>query len=192
VPESEITVEPFAIPDHWPRAYGLDVGWNRTAAVWGAKDPDTGMVYLYSEYYRGEAEPSVHAAAIKARGDWIPGVIDPAARGRGQADGRQLLQDYIDLGLDIDIANNAVESGIYRGWELLSTGQLKVFSTMTNWLNEYRIYHRDEKGRIVKERDHLIDASRYFWMSGLDIARQKPVAREKREPQQYRGAKGWM
>ena len=192
VPESEITVEPFAIPDHWPRAYGLDVGWNRTAAVWGAKDPDTGMVYLYSEYYRGEAEPSVHAAAIKARGDWIPGVIDPAARGRGQADGRQLLQDYIDLGLDVDVANNAVESGIYRGWELLSTGQLKVFSTMTNWLNEYRIYHRDEKGRIVKERDHLIDASRYFWMSGLDVARQKPVAREKREPQQYRGAKGWM
>ena len=31
VPEAEIVVDPFEIPLHWPRGYGLDVGWNRTA-----------------------------------------------------------------------------------------------------------------------------------------------------------------
>jgi len=191
VPESEITVAPFSIPDYWPRAYGLDVGWNRTAAVWGARDPDTGVIYLYHEYYRGEAEPSVHASGIRAAGEWIPGVIDPASRGRGQVDGRQLLQDYIDLGLNLDIADNGVESGIYRTWELLSSGKLKVFSTLQNWLNEYRVYRRDDKGRVVKERDHLMDATRYLVMSGMDQAMVKPVAKANKE-QPYRGALGWM
>ena len=36
LPESLITCDPFEIPSYWPKAYGMDVGWNRTAAVWGA------------------------------------------------------------------------------------------------------------------------------------------------------------
>jgi phage terminase large subunit-like protein len=37
VPESEIIVDDMAIPDHWPRGYGLDVGWNRTSAGFHAR-----------------------------------------------------------------------------------------------------------------------------------------------------------
>ena len=103
VPESEFTVEPFAIPDHWPRGYGMDVGWNNTAAVWGALDRGTDTLYLYHGYKRGQAEPTIHAAAIKAPGAWIPGFIDPASRGRSQTDGRQLLSDYTNLGLSLDV-----------------------------------------------------------------------------------------
>ena len=51
--------------------------------------------------YVGEAEPSVHAAAILERGKWISGAIDPASRGRSQMDGRQLLQMYTELGLKL-------------------------------------------------------------------------------------------
>ena len=91
VPEADVLVAPFEIPAYWPRSYGLDVGWNRTAAVWRAKDPETGVRYLYSEHYRGQAEPVIHATSIKSRGEWIPGVIDPAARGRSQVDGRKLI-----------------------------------------------------------------------------------------------------
>lgn len=161
VPESEIICDPFPIPDHWPRGYGFDVGWNKTAGVFMAYDRTADCLYIYSEHYKGHAEPAVHASAMKARGPWIPGRIDPAARGRGQRDGAQLLQDYIDLGLDLLKANNAVESGLYKVWMRLSTGRLKVFSTCQNWLSEYRIYRRDEKGNIVKENDHAMDATRY-------------------------------
>src|SRR3990167_3273626 len=133
VAESEVVCEPFDLPRHWPRVYALDVGWNRTAAVWGAWDREQDVVYLYGEHYRGQAEPAIHAAAIRARGDWIPGVIDPAARGRSQIDGRQLIQQYRELSLQITEANNAVESGIYEVWMLLSTGRLKVFKTLPNW-----------------------------------------------------------
>ena len=56
-----------------PRAYGMDVGWNPTAVVWGARDPASGVVYLYSEHYRGQGEPASHVEAIRARGEWILG-----------------------------------------------------------------------------------------------------------------------
>lgn len=156
VAESEIICDPFAIPPYWPRCFGLDVGWKRTAAVWLAHDRAVDVVYAYTEHYRGEAEPSVHASAIKARGEWVPGVIDPAARGRQQADGKQLFAMYVGLGLDLTLANNEVEAGIYSVWERLSTGRLKIFSTLQNLRAEYRQYHRDEKGKVVKEHDHCL------------------------------------
>ena len=34
VPESDISVDDFEIPKHWPRGFGLDTGWDWTAAVW--------------------------------------------------------------------------------------------------------------------------------------------------------------
>lgn len=175
VSETDIVCEPFEIPEHWPRVYALDVGWNRTAAIWFAIDRESQTVYAYSEHYRGQAEPSVHAEAIRARGDWIPGVIDPAARGRSQRDGEQLMQQYSDLGLHLTAADNAVEAGLYSVWQRLSGGRLKIFKTLQNWFAEYRVYRRDDKGRIVKVNDHLQDACRYGIMSGLDIACTKPA-----------------
>lgn len=161
VQEQDIKVPDFEIPAHWLRLYALDVGWNRTACLWGAKDPDTDVIYLTAEHYRGQAEPAIHAHAIKAR-RVANGVIDPAARGRSQVDGTQLLKTYKDLGLKLELANNAVEAGIYETWQRMSTGRLKVFASLTSWFTEYRLYRRDEKGRIVKENDHLMDDTRYL------------------------------
>ena len=172
--EEEITIRPILIPPYWPRCYGLDVGWNRTAAAFLAHDRDADIAYVYSEHYRAHAEPAVHVSAIHGRGKWIPGAIDPASRGRTQKDGEQLIQNYRDLDLDVTEADNAVEAGIFAVWERLSTGRLKVFNTCINWLNEYRGYHRDAKGKVVKENDHLMDATRYGVMTGLDIARCDP------------------
>ena len=192
VPESDIACQPFELPEHWPRAYGLDVGWNRTAAIWGAIDRDSQTVYLYAEHYRGQAEPSVHADAIRARGPWIPGTIDPAARGRGQIDGRQILQAYLDLGLDLDPAENAVEAGIHAVWRLLSAGRLRVFRPLGNWLGEYRIYRRDEKGRVVKQHDHLMDATRYLVTTGLARARVAPIDESRARPRTTTGEDSWL
>lgn len=175
IPLSDVLIDPFMIPDFWPRAYALDVGWNKTAAVWAAWDRAVDVMYLYAEHYRGQAEPSIHATAIRARGEWIPGVIDPAARGRGQRDGEQLTNDYAECGLHLTLAKNPRESGVYAVWERLSTGRLKVFSTLMNWQAEYRIYRRDDDGKIVKAYDHLMDVTRYVVVSGGAVAKVKPV-----------------
>lgn len=192
VPESEIVCDPFQIPEHWAKAYGMDVGWNRTAAVWGAIDADSEVVYLYAEHYRGEAEPPVHAAAINARGKNIPGVIDPASRGRSQHDGKQLKAQYKELGLRLRPADNAVEAGLYAVWVRLTTGRLKVFGSLAAWLAEYRLYRRDEKGRVVKVNDHLMDATRYLVVSGLAAARVQRSRSPRTTPIPRRDGTTWM
>ena len=169
--ESEFVVDDIPIQPSWPRAYAMDVGWNRTATLWGALDPINNITYLYAEYYRGQAEPPIHAAAIKNRGDWIPGVIDPASSGSGQQDGKKLAELYgtgsKGQGLDLAFAKNDVEAGIAEVWKGLSTGSVKVFKSLQHWRTEYRMYHRNEKGVIVKESDHLMDCTRYLLLSGM-------------------------
>jgi hypothetical protein len=175
VPESVVLeTEAFDIPDWWPRAYGLDVGWNRTAALWGAWDRDSDVVYLYSEHYMGQAAPSIHASSIKQRGPWMWGAIDPASAGSGQLDGRKLREEYTKEDLNLIDADNAVEAGIHACYQRLVSGRLKVFPTLRNWLSEFRIYRRDENGKIIKENDHLMDAMRYLIMSGMTVARPIP------------------
>lgn len=192
IPESTVVVPDFSIPDHWPRAYGMDVGWNRTAAIFGAFNRESQTLYIYNEHYMGEEKPVVHTEAIKARGEWIPGVIDPAARGRTQDDGTQLMQSYIDLGLDLDIAFNGVEAGLLECWTRMSEGRIKVFQSCQNWIAEYRLYRRDEKGKVVKGFDHAMDATRYLVMSGKDRAKVKPVEKKQNLHVVGGGATGWM
>ena len=146
----------------------MDVGWSKTAAIWGAHDRDNDVAYLTGEHYRGQAEPVIHAEAIKARGLWMRGFIDPAANGRSQIDGRQLLQIYRGLGLTLQMAENAREAGIYEVWMRLSTVKLKVFRSCRNWLDEFRIFARDENGKIINEQKfHLMAATRYLFMGGM-------------------------
>jgi len=175
VPETDVVIPDFEIPYYWPRSYAMDVGWNRTAVLWQAHDRDSDVVYLVSEHYRGQAETSVHAEAVRARGNWIPGVIDPASRGRSQKDGEKLIDIYRDLGLHISPAVNTVEAGIQEVLMRLSTGRLKAFKSLSYWLTEFRLYRRDEKGKIVKENDHLMDCMRYLIMSGLGVEQTKPI-----------------
>jgi phage terminase large subunit-like protein len=194
VPESVFVCEPFEIPKHWPRSYGLDVGWKKTAAIFGAYDRETDTGYLYSEHYQGEVEPSVHAAAIKARGN-LPGAIDPASRGRSQVDGRKLMEEYQGLGLELFPAANAVEAGLFATWDRFSTGRLKVFSSLQNTLKELRLYRRDERGKVVKENDHAADGIRYWVMTGIDIARAPAPLEQKQENDwvtSFGGGGSWM
>lgn len=176
IEQSVFTVDPFAIPPHYAKGYGLDVGWNRTAAAFGAHDRDADILYIYSEHYRGQAEPSVHADAIKARGKWLQGAIDPAANGRNQRDGEQLIANYRAHDLNLSNADNTVEAGILEVLQMLSTGRLKVFNTCTNWLAEHRLYRRDEKGKIVKSFDHIMDATRYLVRTRGTIMKTAPAA----------------
>ena len=176
IPLGDITVAPFVVPDHWPRAYGFDVGWNVNAAVFGAIDAASDTLYIYDEIYKGKAEPDVLTAAIKARGDWLPGVIDPASAGAGQRDGKRLIEDYRARGLDVEPADNAVVAGLTRVWERLAQGRLKVFSSCQKLLGEYPLYRRNERGDIVESPDHALDALRYLVMSGLERAATEPKA----------------
>lgn len=190
MPDSVIVVKDFPIPDHWPRAYGLDVRWHTAAAIWGTRDPETEVLYLYSEYV-GEADPAVQVAAIRARGVWIPGLLDPLANGRSQVDGDRLIQMYRDLGLALQPIDNPVESGILSVWQKMRLGRLKVFASLSKYLDERRLYRRDERDQIVKERDNLQDASRCL-VNGIARLRVKPVKAVRHWEPRCTGERSWM
>ena len=178
VPDDIWLCDPFEMPPFWPRAYGMDVGWNKTAAIWGAWDRDSDTVYCYSEYYQGQAEPAIHADAIRARGHWIQGAIDPAAGAANQLDGRRLRDVYGGLGLILFNAENTVEAGIHAVYQRLAAGRLRIFRTLGATQSELRLYRRDDNGKVVKENDHLMDALRYLIMTGLVYATTAPHREE--------------
>lgn len=95
-------------PPHWKHAYGMDHGWRVTAAVWGCLDPDNGILYIYNEHYGQQRDVIYNAAAIKARGEWKPGVIDPAALQSQQSDGKRMIDEYRKQGLILTKADHAV------------------------------------------------------------------------------------
>jgi Terminase RNaseH-like domain len=130
--------------------------------------PKPGIPDLYSEHYLGHEEPHVHSKAIKGRGAWLPGFIDPAAKGRSQVDGTQLIERYRAEGLHVEPAINAVEAGLYKCEQEMHAGRIKAFTSLSQWYSELRSYRRNEKDQVVKERDHCMDAMRYLVMSGLD------------------------
>jgi phage terminase large subunit-like protein len=183
IPESDIKVADFEIPKHWPRGFGMDAGGGSkpTAAAWGALDRDTQTLYIYSVYRRESPEIAIHLEAIKSRGPWIPGVGDCAALIFTDHDSEQLISAYRRGGLDLELPDKAVETGIQDVWELMSAGRFKVFASCAPWFEEFRLYHRDEKGRIVKIDDHIMDATRYLVRTGR--ARMKtPSQGEPKKP----------
>ena len=48
---------------------------------------------------------------------------------------------------------------------------MKIFSTLQSFKAEYRVYQRDERGRIVDgQADHLMDCMRYLWRTWDQVA----------------------
>lgn len=181
VVEEEITVEPFDIPKHWVQIGGLDFGWDHpTAGAHLAWDRDADVVYLVKDYRQRQATPIFHAAALKGWGDWLPWAW-PHDGNNDTAAGENLSKQYADQGLNMlpdratfEDGSNSVEAGLMDMLDRMMTGRFKVFRTCGAWLEERRLYHRKD-GKIVKERDDVISASRYALMM-LRFAKTKPVA----------------
>jgi phage terminase large subunit-like protein len=192
VDEDEFVVEPFEIPKHWPKAFALDPGFSsKCAAIWGAWDQDSDVIYLYSEHYQGLENPTVHIDAIRRRGSWINCIIDPA--GANIEDGRRTKTAYVEamhvVNRDWRVfdAQKSWTAGYMEMYSRLSSGRLKVFNTLRNFLDEIRRYHKDDKGQIVDTPDHLLDAARYLCMGTrhFSINIDKPVARKQAEFNPY-------
>lgn len=191
----DILVDNFEIPSHWKKAYALDVGWNTTACIWGAINPDNGVIYIYDEMYVNQKQPYEYARTIKMRGEWMEGVVDSASNNANQHDGAKIFDMLVAEGLKLSFPDKAVEAGLYKCWEALTNGKIKVFKSCKNFQDEYKLYRRDEKGRIIKEKDHLMDAFRYLIMTGMDKAKSlQDIDKAKNKTYQKYGktSNGWM
>jgi phage terminase large subunit-like protein len=177
--EDSLICEPLKhVPAYYQRFYALDVGWNMTACLFFARDPDSGDVFVLDEYGGGGKTAQEHSANIRTKAmtgfgtAW--GAIDPASVGRSQADGVILMDQYQQLGLKLVMANNAVEAGIHAVQCLMSEGRLRVYPHCKRLLSELRMYQRDDKGNPVKKNDHFCDCLRYGVLTNRVHLRPRP------------------
>ena len=176
VKDDDILVEPFEIPRHYYRICGIDFGIDHpAAAVWMAWDKDSDVVFIYDCYRRANKTYVYHASAIKQRGDWIPVAWphDGMDRDKGSKRAIPLYRKYKEEGVMMLPRSSRyqektggaqpVEPIVIDILERMVTGRLKIFSNLTHWWEEKRMYHRKD-GQIVAERDDLMAATRYGMM----------------------------
>ena len=176
--EEDIITEPVHLEDHWPRIAAIDFGWDHpTAVVWCAIDRDEEMFYVYDCYRASKASPSVHAGIIKSRPQFIPIAYPHDGNRRDSMGNPGLADQYRNLGCNFLIdhftnppalgenkGSNSIEEGLMAILQSMEAGKFKVFSTLSDWFEEFRMYHR-KNNKVVPIRDDLMSATRYAFQS---------------------------
>ena len=182
--DDQLKVDPFAIPKSWRRIVGLDFGHtdHPTAAVWLALNPDTDTIYVYDAYKKGGKTLTVanHSRAITSRGYWIP-VAWPhdGMQGDRGGTGSNLATLYKNCHVNMLNLSARHEDGvggsqgsvnragsvgreviIQECYERMVSGRLKVFSNLSQWFEEKRMYHRKD-GKVVAVNDDLLSSTHY-------------------------------
>jgi hypothetical protein len=171
ISDAEILWEKTDLPRHFVWIGGLDFGWDHpTAAVKCAWDRDSDTFYVVSAYKRKEATPLIHAGAIRPWGDWLPWAWPHDGLQHDKGSGTQLKEQYASQGLkmlsskaEFSDGSNGVEAGLMEMLDAMQTGRFKVAKELEEWWDEFRLYHRKD-GKVVKEYDDLMSATRYAWM----------------------------
>lgn len=188
VAEELLMIEPFQIPHYWVQIGGIDFGWDHpTAAVRLAWDRDDDVIYVTATHRLKEAIPLIHAATLKPWGIWLPWAWPHDGLQHDKGSGDQLADQYRAQGLNMlhsratfdDGVSNGVEAGLMDMLDRMQTGRLRVFNNMTDWFEEFRLYHRKD-GKVVKKADDLMAATRYAIMM-LRFAIVKPTKKEPRK-----------
>jgi phage terminase large subunit-like protein len=170
VSEEIIKVDPFQIPPHWGRIGGLDFGWGHpNAAIQIAWDRDSDTYYVISAHRQREVTPILFSSAVKSWGP-IPFAWPHDGLQHDKGSGEQLAVQYRKAGLNMlrdratfEDGTNGVEAGIALMLQTMQEGRFKVFSHLSDWFEEFRLYHRKD-GLIVKLNDDLMSATRYAVM----------------------------
>ena len=168
------------IPETWERIGGLDFGRgdHPTAVVWCARDPMTDTVYVYDCIETIRKSVAENASLMRRRGAWIPiSYPHDLMRDSGvsvsndklkQTEGYRYKQMYEDEGVTLTPTNaktvegsTKVEVGICEMRQRMLEGRLKVAKHLSEWFKEKQTYRYGEDGKPIKEKDHLLDATRY-------------------------------
>ncbi len=178
VQDEKIIIDPIGLEDHWPRIAGIDFGFDHpTAVVWVAWDKDEDELYVYDCYRQSKATPSVHASAIRNRPGFIP-IAWPHDGNRKDSMGNPgLAEQYRNLGCNMLLdhftnppalgekkGGNSVEEGLMDILQYMEKGKFHVFATLSDWFEEFRMYHR-KGGKVVPFKDDLMSATRYAALS---------------------------
>ena len=140
--------------------------------------------------------PLVVAGAVRPWGAWLPWAWPHDGLQHDKGSGVQIAEQYREQGLNMlgekatfPDKTNGVEAGLMQMLDAMQTGRFKVSGHLHEWYDEFRLYHRKD-GKVVKEMDDLISATRYaFMMRRFAILENE---HDEAEEHGYRGEQAWM
>jgi phage terminase large subunit-like protein len=179
IPDEQITVQPFQIPDHFARIKGCDFGIDHPAAgVEIAWDRDQDCIYVIDCYRKANETAPYHAAWLNKANRMVPVAWPHDGMNREKSGGRTLADAYRAHGVNM-LSKSArypkvpgedekggpqpVEPIVNEVLERMGTGRIKVFANLSEWFEEKRSYHRKD-GLIVARRDDILKATFYAVM----------------------------
>ena len=158
-PTQDVLYDPskVSISPYWPRLGGMDVGWTHpTAAVAGAWDPLSDVIYVYATYAQSERPALYHHAALQTWGANMTFMIDPAAA--QVKEGVRVLEEYWKYAHGVDYedipeqqrkyikADNAFQTGMGRMWHRFDTRRLLFRKDLRDLLAQYESYAWNKDG----------------------------------------------
>ena len=178
IQEEKLMIDPMPMQDHWPRIAAIDFGWDHpTAVVWGAIDTEEEVFYVYDCYRMSKASPTVHSQTIRTRPHFIPIAYPHDGNRRDSMGNPGLADQYRNLGCNMLLEHftnppalgenkggNSIEEGLMAMLQAMENDKFKVFSTLSDWFEEFRMYHR-KGGKVVPIRDDIMSATRYAFQS---------------------------
>lgn len=168
VSEESITEEPLTyVPAHWVKLWGVDFGidhpFGAALILW---DRDNDVIHVHHTIRVKDQGALQHAAAMKPIGEDVPVAWPQDGNQRDKGTLAPLAKQYKAHGLKMldkhatwPDGSLSTEAGIAEMLERMETGRLKVARHLSDWLEEFRLYHRKD-GQIVKLKDDLLSATR--------------------------------
>lgn len=144
-------IEPFDIPDWWPRILAIDWGYKAmTYVLWGAIAPD-GRLYLYREMHWKEtkiSEWAVEVANISKNENIIDFVICRSAQ-QNRGDEKTIREQVADyIGMTPRLADNDRISGKMLVQEYLRWAQLPKFK------NEVVEFNKEYADHVLRNQGY--------------------------------------
>ena len=160
-------------PAHWPLLWGIDFGIDHPfAAVLLAWDRDSDAGHILAGFRVRDSLPLVHADMLRRIAANVPVAWPHDGHVRDSNSGEEMAKIYKKHGLNM-LAEHAThpsggystEAGLMDLETAMRGGRFKVNNQFSDWFQEYRLYHRDKEGKIVKQNDDIMSATRIVWMA---------------------------
>ncbi len=159
-----------AVPLEWAKIWGIDFGIGHAfGAVLCAWDRDADVFHILHTIRVKDQLPLQHWQAIKQIGQQVP-ISWPQDGTAREKSGEQVSQLYRKEGARMlpqhatwPEGGISTEKGILEMQDRMTTGKFKVAAHLSDWWEEFRLYHRKD-GQIVKLHDDLMSATRIALM----------------------------
>lgn len=187
VAESRLKVPSFQPMPWMKRLKGIDIGYKHVGLAWMLFNPETGQRIVYRTEKLESVTVAEQCAALNGMWDDVPTVFPPDVNNTEKGSGDALRKIYGKhlrgrmLDFENEDGSRFVEPGLMQTLDWMRAGLWRVCDQGNEpYFREIRMYHR-KNGKVVKENDHVMDATRY---TGMMVARRGVQANEfKRKPQ---------